>query len=349
MAIKSGVWRDWLSDMFLASGVLTLVVGALFWTRTALAAYQVENYRFLEANLYTELPLPELSSAGGKLQLSLLQTPESPGGALPLTPPMDTALTAEPETPSGELHPPTAYPAPTENSALAEDPMSTAYPPPTEIPLEQPHPLEDPALVESTLAASPTPAALVETPTPAQETPPTVSDAPQQELPPYSPVVRLVIPALKIDRAVVPVGLRPDANGSLRWDSDVLFATRNRPDLIGQLVGSASPGQGGNILLIGHNYNQVDYGWEGVFVRIKTLKAGDQIIAYTEDGRQFTYQVVQVKQVPWRSQNANELEKHMKFLGPSDSERLTLITCGGANIWPFPARVYVVATPLPSP
>jgi hypothetical protein len=36
----------------------------------------------------------------------------------------------------------------------------------------------------------------------------------------------------------------------------------------------------------------------------------------------------------------------MKFMGPSDGERLTLVTCGGANIWPFPARVYVVAAPV---
>ena len=35
----------------------------------------------------------------------------------------------------------------------------------------------------------------------------------------------------------------------------------------------------------------------------------------------------------------------MKYLGPVKSERLTLVTCGGANIWPFPARVYVVAAP----
>jgi len=342
MATKSGAWRDWLSDMFLASGVLTLVVGALFWTRTALAAYQVENYRFLEANLYSELPLPELMSAGDKLQLSLSQAPESPGDVLPLLAPVDATPTALPETP-------TAYPAPIESTAPTQNLAPTVYPPPTEIPLEQPLPTQEPTRMAPTVAASSTPSEIVETPAPVQETASAPNETPQQELPPYSPVVRLVIPALKIDRAVVPVGLRPDGNGSLQWDTDALFATRNRPDLIGQLVGSASPGQGGNILLIGHNYNQVDYGWEGVFVRIKTLKAGDQIIAYTEDGRQFTYQVTQVKQVPWRSQNANELEKHMKFLGPSESERLTLVTCGGANIWPFPARVYVVATPLPSP
>jgi LPXTG-site transpeptidase (sortase) family protein len=158
-------------------------------------------------------------------------------------------------------------------------------------------------------------------------------------------VVSLQIPALKVKRAVVPIGMRPDNTGAMSWDTDAIFATNNRPDLVGHLVGSAYPGQGGNVILIGHNYNQVDYGWEGVFVDIKTLQLGDRIIIHGEDGREYTYIVQQVKQVPWRSQNAKELEKHLKFLGPVKSERLTLVTCGGANIWPFPARVYVVAVP----
>ncbi len=153
------------------------------------------------------------------------------------------------------------------------------------------------------------------------------------------------IPSLKVKRAVVPIGMRPDNRGGMSWDTDAIFATNNRPDLVGHLVGSAYPGQGGNVILIGHNYNQVDYGWEGVFVHIKSLQVGDRILIRGEDGREYTYLVQQVKQVPWRSQSPKELEKHLKFLGPVQSERLTLVTCGGANIWPFPARVYVVAVP----
>jgi sortase (surface protein transpeptidase) len=150
---------------------------------------------------------------------------------------------------------------------------------------------------------------------------------------------------LKVKRAVVPIGMRPDNSGAMSWDTDAIFATNNRPDLVGHLVGSAYPGQGGNVILIGHNYNQVDYGWEGVFVNIKTLQVGDRIVLRGEDGREYAYLVQLVKQVPWRSRSAKELEKHLKFLGPVTSERLTLVTCGGANIWPFPARVYVVAVP----
>jgi len=165
------------------------------------------------------------------------------------------------------------------------------------------------------------------------------------DLPASNPVVYIEVPALKIKRAIVPVGLRADSSGAMTWDTDAIFATNNRPDLVGHLVGSGYPGQGGNVILIGHNYNQVDYGWEGVFVNIKTLQPGDRIVIRGEDGREYTYIVELVKQVPWRTGSANELEKHFKYLGPVKSERLTLVTCGGANIWPFPARVYVVAAP----
>jgi hypothetical protein len=158
-----------------------------------------------------------------------------------------------------------------------------------------------------------------------------------------NPIVHIEIPALKVKRAVVTVGLKPDGSGGMGWDTDAIFATNNRPDLVGHLVGSGYPGQGGNIILIVHNYNQVDYGWEGVFVNVKGLQQGDRIVIRGQDGREYAYLVQLVKKVPWRSKNGKELEKHLNYLGPSPEERLTLVTCGGANIWPFPARLYVVA------
>lgn len=167
--------------------------------------------------------------------------------------------------------------------------------------------------------------------------------------PSSGPVVRLVIPALKIDRAVIPTGMRPVGNGRLDWDTDSLFATRNRLDLVGQPVISTNPGDGGNVILIGHNYDQGIYAWNGVFVSLKTIPVGSQIQVFTQGGGVFTYQVVRVKEVPWAEQSQAELEKHMKYLGPSPSEQLTLVTCGGANVWPWPARIYVVAAPVAAP
>lgn len=360
--VRRGIpaWRQSLGDLFIATGVFILVIGALFWTRTALVSSQVSSYRFLPSNARPKLPLPELVDVGGLLQLASSPAPATPeAGLLPI--PIE-------EQPGPEINGLPVVPAAAEDTepavassptmaATLQSPSKTAEPTPDAVTLAV---LETSPVLDPTPSLEP-PVAQTEAPVPRVSEAPAVTETPappappatpkpkptkQPTLPPYSAVVRLVIPKLEVDRAVVPVGLRPGSSGSLEWDTDALFATRNRPDLVGQMVGSYSPGQGGNIILIGHNYNQVDYGWTGVFVNIKSLSAGDVIGVFTEDGRQTNYKVVQVKQVPWRSKNESELEKHMKYMGASPRERLTLVTCGGANIWPFPARVYVVAEPV---
>jgi sortase (surface protein transpeptidase) len=129
------------------------------------------------------------------------------------------------------------------------------------------------------------------------------------------------------------------------WATDKLFANANRKDLIGQTITSVNPGEGGNIVLMGHNYDNGYYAWEDAFVNIKSLAPGDQIVAYTEGGGEYHYSVQLVKKVPWREENAAEAAKHFKYLGPTASEQLTLVTCGGANVYPWQARLYVVAAP----
>lgn len=162
-------------------------------------------------------------------------------------------------------------------------------------------------------------------------------------MPAAEPVVRLQIPRLKIDRAVIPIGMRPDKTGSLVWDTDALFANRSRPDLVGQLVGSANPGQNGNVILTGHNYNQGRYNWKGVFLNLESLQPGDEIVVDAQGGARFTYRVDSVNEVPWQEKSDAEWARHVQYLGASDREQLTLVTCGGAAFYPFPARVYVVA------
>jgi LPXTG-site transpeptidase (sortase) family protein len=155
-------------------------------------------------------------------------------------------------------------------------------------------------------------------------------------------IVRLRIPALKIKRAVIDIGLVDGPNGMI-WDTNHLFANRNRSDLVGHLEGSAYPGEGGNIVLVGHNYN---FTVNGVFVNLQNLEKGDKLILTTESGLEREYQVVKVKSLPWLAGSAEEIKNHFRFLGPSDGEQLTLVTCGGANIGIFNRRVYVVAVPL---
>jgi LPXTG-site transpeptidase (sortase) family protein len=112
---------------------------------------------------------------------------------------------------------------------------------------------------------------------------------------------------------------------------------------VGHWEGSAYPGQEGNVILVGHNYG---YGYSGVFVRLGSLKPGQEVYVVDEVGQTYVYQVETVKRVAWRLQNFGELTQHLSYLAPGGSARLTLVSCAGANLEPFPERVYVVAQPV---
>lgn len=195
-------------------------------------------------------------------------------------------------------------------------------------------------------SASPTPYFPIPSPSPtpyfpspeAPAEPAPAADPTRASYTPSQPVVRLLIPRLKIKRAVVDIGL----TANQQWNTDRLFANQNRPDLVGHLLGSALPGESSNIVLVGHNY---DYNAAGVFVNLNKLKAGDRITLVTEDGQEHVYEVAKVKVVPY-SGTGNGLDRHLRFMGPTPSETLTLVTCGGANIGFFNKRVYVVAYPV---
>jgi LPXTG-site transpeptidase (sortase) family protein len=111
---------------------------------------------------------------------------------------------------------------------------------------------------------------------------------------------------------------------------------------VGQVITSVNPGDGSNIVLVGHNYNRGYYAWEGVFKNLKKLQPGDKIVLYAEDGSKHRYYVKKVVDVPWVYKTTSELEKHLRYLGPKPEERVTLVTCGGPfGVWS--ARIYVIA------
>ena len=186
------------------------------------------------------------------------------------------------------------------------------------------------------------------TPTPIPTITPTLTPTPVPPTPTIVPsagrVIRLVIPRINVNRAVVPIDLHRKG-GELTWNTDSLFANGNRQDLVGQLTTSVNPGDGGNIVLVGHNYNQGLFSWTAVFVNIHKLKPGDQIVLHAENGGKYPYVVQSVKEVPWRQKNINELQKHQKYLWPKEHEQLTLVTCGGSVLVTWSHRVYVVAMP----
>jgi LPXTG-site transpeptidase (sortase) family protein len=134
----------------------------------------------------------------------------------------------------------------------------------------------------------------------------------------------------------------PTQTGGWTWNIKTLFRS-GRSDLVGHWQGTSNPGESGNMILVGHNYG---YGYNGVFVRLGSLKAGHKVYIVNQAGKTFTYQVTTVRRIKWRLKNFAELTQHLGMLSPGGAERLTLVSCAGANIEPFPERVYVVAVPV---
>ena len=174
------------------------------------------------------------------------------------------------------------------------------------------------------------------TPTPTPIPSPTPTPTPT---PPPAPV-QIRIPALGVNRSIVKLArVRDRSTGAWTWNVKSLFRS-GRSDLVGHWEGSAYPGQVGNLILVGHNFG---YGYNGVFVRLGSLRPGQPVYVINQTGQTFTYQVKSVSRVKWRQKSFGELTQHLSFLSPGGSERVTLVSCAGANVEPFPERVYVVA------
>ncbi len=156
------------------------------------------------------------------------------------------------------------------------------------------------------------------------------------------PPAHIEIPALGVERSIIPVGTVTHGD-EVVWDAEKLFARAGQRDLVGHLDGSVNPDQVGNTILIGHNYNQGIYDWRGVFYDLHLLQGGDIIKLTNENDESYLYEVEQVEKVDWSEWSSANLLTHVAYLSPSQDERLTLVTCGGANFAPFPSRLYVVA------
>jgi LPXTG-site transpeptidase (sortase) family protein len=155
--------------------------------------------------------------------------------------------------------------------------------------------------------------------------------------------VQIRIPALNVKRSIIEVPLtRSPRTGAWTRDLDTLLRSRRR-DLVGHWGGSAYPGEEGNTILVGHNFG---YGFRAVFVRLGRLTVGHEVQVVNEKGETFAYEVKTVDRVKWRRKDLEEARQHSAYLAPGGTERLTLVTCGGASVEPFPERIYVVAEPV---
>lgn len=120
------------------------------------------------------------------------------------------------------------------------------------------------------------------------------------------PPQRLVIPSIALDARIIPIGIRRDKDGNPVWET--------APFAVGHHVGSANPGEPGNVVLSGH----ISSPREGaVFQQLPRVKPGDGLVVATSQ-QQFLYRVRDVSIV---APDAVEL------LDATPIPVVTLITC----------------------
>jgi sortase A len=184
------------------------------------------------------------------------------------------------------------------------------------------------------------PAALTATPLPVTSTttptrPPMVnSPTPKGYLTPAMPI-RLLIAAINLDTPIVPMGwsvIDKDGQHISEWDVPDWRAA-------GWLKTSALVGAVGNTVLEGHQ------DMDGrVFENLEYLKEGDELQVQTTSQTR-RYIIVRRTIVPEKNQPLEVRRENARWIGPSNDERLTLVTC-----WPRndnTHRLILVALPAP--
>jgi sortase A len=143
---------------------------------------------------------------------------------------------------------------------------------------------------------------------------------------------QLEIPAIKVTTPVVELGwsAKQAADGAIFSEWDVAdFAA-------GWHKNSAVPGEGGNVVMSGHNNIK-----GSVFRELDRLKPGDELYVL-QGGKRYEYMVDEVLTEKF----ANEFQRkaNATYIAPSDSDKLTLVSC-----WPRndnTHRIVVIALPV---
>jgi LPXTG-site transpeptidase (sortase) family protein len=141
---------------------------------------------------------------------------------------------------------------------------------------------------------------------------PTVTE-PEPTPEPVTAPLRLVIDSLGVDAPVIEMGM--DENG-------IPYVPFNGQDIAWYNF-SSPPGAGSNAVFAGHiNWG----GAPGVFADLDDLQSADTVRLISEDGSEYTYEVFANFAVdPYDDDSLN-------VMGPTPTDTVTLITCGGSWI-----------------
>ena len=130
---------------------------------------------------------------------------------------------------------------------------------------------------------------------------------------------RLVLPTIAIDIPVVELGwsTKQQQDGQIfsEWDVAEYAA--------GWHKNSALLGEGGNVVMSGHN-NILG----SVFRELDQLKRGDEVTVWS-GSQAFVYQVDKVMIVPEKYATMDQRKENAQWIGAFDDDRLTLVSC-----WP---------------
>ncbi len=118
-------------------------------------------------------------------------------------------------------------------------------------------------------------------------------------------------------RSQVPKPVRIIAPGKIdiALEPQVVDGTRTTvsPNAGSYLANGVRPGQGGNVIIYGHNKKEI-------FGHLSQLKVGDSVQVRTEDGRMWNYVITERAVVD---------QTDTTLLQPQNGEMLTLYTCSG--------------------
>ncbi|HUY99469.1 MAG TPA: sortase [Thermomicrobiaceae bacterium] len=210
-------------------------------------------------------------------------------------------------------------------SALPASLTATPFPPP------EATPAGTPVLAASIATPSATPVTVTPAAAPSAATSVTVSTP----APPvaHAPATRIQIPAVGIDTQVVNVGF-----DVVTIQGQQLIQWRVADYAAGHNSLSANPGEGGNVVISGHD------DWRGeVFRNLDLAKVGDQVILTTAD-RQVRYAVTEIVYRKVVGVSLSDQLATGTYLAPMPEERVTLVTC-----WPYGVddhRLIVIAKPV---
>lgn len=144
---------------------------------------------------------------------------------------------------------------------------------------------------------------------------------------------RMVIPRLEMDTPVVNLGWNTGTNG----DGYVFSQWEVAENAAGWHENSAQLGEGGNVVMSGHN-NILG----AVFRELDQLRENDEITVYTDDVA-FEYTVERVLIVPEKRATVEQRAENAQWITQMGDDRLTLVSC-----WPRDNnthRIIVVARP----